>query len=70
MEKKDKESAVAERYETIEHWHNVHATSPAVYAGTMCYRGWKPGKQVTENEYLSAVAEFCQATMAGTGGKK
>lgn len=70
MEKKDKESAAAELYETIEHWYNVHVTSPAVYAGTMCYRGWKPGKQVTEKEYLAAVSEFCQATMAGTGGRK
>ena len=70
MEKKDKETAAAGTYETIEHWYNIHATSPAVYAGTMCYKGWRPGKQVTETEYLTAVSEFCRASMAGTGGRK
>lgn len=35
-------------YETIEHWYNVHGTGPAVYAGTLCLKGWRPGKQVTE----------------------
>lgn len=70
MEKKDKETTAAGTYETIEHWYNKHATSPAVYAGTMCFKGWKPGKQVTEKEYLMAVSDFCQVSMAGTGGRK
>ena len=45
-------------YETIEHWYNVHGTGPAVYAGTLCLKGWRPGKQVTEQEYLAAVTAF------------
>lgn len=68
MEKK--EAAMTEPYETIEHWYNLHATGPAMYAGAMCHKGWKPEKKVTENEYLAAISEFGRASMAGTGGGK
>ena len=57
-------------YETIEHWYNVHGTGPAVYAGTLCLKGWRPGKQVTEQEYLAAVTAFEKGPMAGTGGTR
>ena len=40
-------------HETIEHWYNVHGTGPAVYAGTLCLKGWRPGKQVTCLLYTS-----------------
>lgn len=70
MEKKEKEIEEAGTYNTIEHWYNVLSTSPAVFAGTMCHKGWKPGKQVTKKEYLEAIAEFGKASMAGTGGKR
>lgn len=70
MEKKDKETTTADTYEAIEHWCSIHATGPAVYAGTMCFKGWKPGKQVTEKEYFAAVSDFCQVSMARTGGGK
>ncbi|MFQ9651272.1 MAG: hypothetical protein ACLRZZ_14480 [Enterocloster sp.] len=68
MEKK--ETAAVAGYETIEHWYDVHGTSLAIYAGTVCHKGWKPGKQVTEKEYLAAVSEFSKASMSGTGGRK
>lgn len=70
IEKKEKGTVETDTYEAIEHWYNVHATSPAVYAGTMCFKGWRPGKQVTEKEYLAAVSDFCQASMSGAGGRK
>lgn len=69
-EEKEKDTAAADLIAEIEHWYNVHGTSPAVYAGTMCFKGWKPGKQVTGQEYLAAVSEFRQAAMSGTGGRK
>lgn len=68
MEKK--EAAPAEIYETIEHWYNVHDTGPVMYAGTINYKGWKPGKKVTEKEYLTAISEFGKASISGTGGRK
>lgn len=67
---KEKELAESDLYKPIEHWYNVHSTSPAIYAGTMCFKGWKPGKQVIEEEYLAAVSDFCKASMSGTGGVK
>ena len=57
-------------HETIEHWNNEHGTGPAVYAGTLCLKGWRPGKQVTEQEYLEAVTAFKEGPMAGTGGTR
>ena len=57
-------------YKTIEPWSNVHGTGPAVYAGTLCLMGWRPGKQVTEQEYLAAVTTFEMGPMAGTGGTR
>ena len=57
-------------YETIEHWYNVHGTGPAVYAGTLCLKGWRPGKQVTEQEYLAAVTAFEKGPMARNGRNK
>ena len=48
------------------------AAEPAVpvYAGTLCLKGWRPGKQVTEQEYLAAVTAFEKGPMAGTGGTR
>ena len=38
--------------------------------GTLCLKGWRPGKQVTEQEYLAAVTAFEKGPMAGTGGTR
>ena len=48
-------------HETIEHWYNVHGTGPAVYAGTLCLMGWRPGKQVTVAHLIAHPApEICE----------
>lgn len=37
----------------------------AVFAGVCAAKGWKPGKAVTEEEFLAAVEEFEGAPMRG-----
>lgn len=36
-------------------------TSDPVHSGTCATKGWGPGKQVTEEEYNTAVKDFCTA---------
>lgn len=42
----------------------------AVFAGVCSAQGWKPGKAVTEEEFLEAVKKFENAPMRGSSGKK
>ena len=39
-------------------------------AGVCSAQGWKPGKAVTEEEFLEAVKKFENAPMRGGSGKK
>ena len=47
-----------------------HSISRAVFAGVCASEGWKPGKAVTENEFLEAVKRFTSAPMSGAGKKE
>ena len=40
-----------------------HGVGRAVFAGLCAARGWKPGKAVTEAEFLAAVRAFGAAPM-------
>lgn len=40
-----------------------HGISRAVFAGVCAAQGWKPGKSVTEAEFLGAVKQFTSAPM-------
>lgn len=51
------------QYFSIEALKNKSKTSEPVYSGTCTAKGWGPGKQVTEEEYNTAVKEFCTAPM-------
>lgn len=50
--------------DTIETWKNKCKTGAAVFAGTKSLKGWKPGKVVTEEEYISAVSDFCTSSIS------
>lgn len=47
-----------------------HKVGRAVFAGVCSAQGWKPGKAVTEEEFLEAVKKFENAPMRGGSGKK
>ena len=42
----------------------------AVFAGVCAAQGWKPGKTVTEAEFLQAVEKFTSAPMSGAAKKE
>ena len=47
-----------------------HNISRAVFAGVCAAQDWKPGKTVTETEFLKAVESFNSAPMSGGVKKK
>lgn len=47
-----------------------HKISRAAFAGVCAAQGWKPGKTVTETEFLEAVERFTSAPMSGTVKKE
>lgn len=54
---------------TIEQLRSGKKISRAVFAGVCAAQGWKPGKTVTEEEFLAAVGKFTSAPMSGGAGK-
>lgn len=48
----------------------IHGTRRAVFAGVCALKGWKAGKQVTEEEYLDAVREFESRPVSGRKEKR
>jgi len=47
-----------------------HKISRAVYAGVCAANGWKPGKAITNEVFLEAVAKFTGAPIDGKPGKE
>ena len=47
-----------------------HKVGLALFAGFCSAKGGKPGKAVTEEEFLEAVKKFENAPMRGGSGKK
>lgn len=47
-----------------------HRVGRAVFAGVCTAQGWKPGRAVTEDEFLAAVKNFENAPMSGAHGTK
>ena len=43
-----------------------HKIDRAIFAGVCSAKGWKPGKAVTEAEFLAAVKQFTGGPMSGT----
>lgn len=55
---------------TIEELQKEHEIKRAVFAGACAANGWKPGKQITEENFLSAITAFTGAPMHGGKSKK
>lgn len=47
-----------------------HKVGRAVFAGVCSAQGWKPGRAVTEEEFLTAVKNFENAPMNGARSTK
>ncbi|WP_346298515.1 hypothetical protein [Alistipes sp.] len=62
--------AEAPKVETIEQLRSEKNVNRAVFAGVCAAEGWKPGKTVTEAEFLKAVERFNSAPMSGAVKKK
>lgn len=63
-------SAAPEKHVEIGELRAKHRISPALYAGVCSAQGWKPGKAVTESEFLEAVRSFGSAPMGGPAKKE
>lgn len=55
---------------TIEQLRSEKKISRAIFAGVCAAQGWKPGKTVTEAEFLAAVEKFTSAPMCGDAKKE
>ncbi len=55
---------------TIEKLRSEKNIKRAVFAGVCAAEGWKPGKTVTEEEFLGAVEKFTSAPMSGAAKKE
>lgn len=54
----------------IEALREKHGISRPVFMGTCTAGGWKPGKAMTEEAFLQAVADFTGAPMGALQGKR
>ena len=55
---------------TVEQLRSEKKINRAVFAGVCAAQGWKPGKTVTEAEFLAAVEKFTTAPMSGAAKKE
>ena len=54
----------------IEQLRSEKKINRAIFAGACAAQGWKPGKTVTEAEFLAAVEKFTSAPMSGASKKE
>ena len=54
----------------IEQLRDEKKVKRAVFVGVCAAEGWKPGKTVTEKEFLEAVEKFTSAPMSGAAKKE
>lgn len=47
-----------------------HKITRPVFAGVCAANGWKPGRAMTEEAFLQAIADFTKAPMSGAPGKE
>lgn len=62
--------AQAPELHTIEELQEKEQIKRAVFAGACAANGWKPGKQLTEAEFLAAIDKFTGAPMHGGEPRK
>ena len=56
--------------EQIEQLCKKHKIKVAVYAGACALHGWKPGKVLTEKEFLDGITAFNQMPINHSPGKE
>lgn len=61
----EQQSRTPEKFTEVGRLRTKHNISRAVFAGVCAAQGWKPGKSVTEAEFLGAVKQFTEAPMSG-----
>lgn len=54
----------------IEELRKKHKIGRAIFAGVCAANGWRPGKQISEDDFLQAVAAFAGAPADGRPQKK
>ena len=57
------------KFFAIEQLRSEKKINRAIFAGVCAAQGWKPGKTVTEAEFLAAVEKFTSAPMSGAAKK-
>lgn len=61
----EQQTPAPDKYVEIGELRAKHRIGPALYAGVCSAQGWKPGKAVTEAEFLAAIQAFNSAPMGG-----
>lgn len=64
------EGAAAPELVPIDKLREQHKVGRATYAGVCASNGWRPGKAMTEDEFLAAVAKFNNSPMNGRKSKE
>lgn len=64
------QQTVSPKVFTIEQLRSEKKINRAIFAGVCAAQGWKPGKTVTEEEFLGAVEKFTSAPMSGASKKE
>lgn len=54
----------------IEEWKEKHKVEATIFAGMKAEKRWKPGKKVSEKEFLKAHKDFCEGPADGRKGAK
>ncbi len=62
--------AQAPELHTIEELQKKNSIKRAVFAGACAANSWKPGKQLTKEEFLTAINKFTGAPMHGDKSRK
>ena len=55
--------SIGEEMSPIEEQKRKYDTTDVIYAGVAAKNGWKPGRMMSESEYVKAVSDFLQAPL-------
>lgn len=55
---------------TLDELRKKHKIGRAVFAGAFAVNGWRPGRAMTDEEFLDGVAKFTKGPASGSGTKE
>ena len=55
---------------TLDELRKKHKIGRAVFAGACAVNGWRPGRAITDEEFLDGVAKFTKGPASGSGTKE